>query len=345
MIKFSMPLWPALTPDELMSTVIPLLEESKEYVHDLYVTVRIPPFTSDAMGGVFVDGEEEIVLRNSLYVSDVTGIPLSATFNDITVTPSYENYLLFVKSFRRLYDKGIRIITLPNTTWLQFGLKKEFPDLYVKNTILNNVKSASEAAVLYEAGFDYLIYGRNFLRDRELLSEAKLAKDKMEQKLHRRLQCALLYNEMCAPHCPIQQDHYLYNLHRTTSSVAFFHSKQMRDIAPCVGKEANVDYILRSAGMPSYYSYLTEMAKYVDVFKLHGRESKQVFYDSLSILSQYARREFIDDPFRKILSKVDEKLRHAYLDKIQTCRFDCWKCDLCSSVAANYAKHTGRDSI
>ena len=45
-----------------------------------------------------------------LFVSQETGIPLSATFNNIQVPPTQENLDIFI-NFRFLYDNGVRIVT------------------------------------------------------------------------------------------------------------------------------------------------------------------------------------------------------------------------------------------
>lgn len=332
-INFSLPLWPGLSPEEIERDVYPFLDECSGVISDLYFTSRIAPFDQDAMGGFIVVDEKHTVSNNALIIADKYNLPVSATFNNIHVNPNYQNYQTFVKNFRRLYDMGVIVVTIPHTSWLRFGLKKEFPDLFVKNTILHRVSSAAEVARLFEEGFDYVNLERALMRNEDLLKEIHDAKLAMEKKLGKKLYVSLLYNEMCEGYCPVQIDHYSYNVHRGEQTPAYF-SSEMRDISSCVIKDdASAEYILKAASIPSYYSQLNHLSKYVDVFKMHGRESKSVFYSSMSIIRQFVRRELINDPYRQILSNVSEKERVAYLNTIKNCKFNCWKCSVCENVA------------
>jgi hypothetical protein len=142
----------------------------------------------------------------------------------------------------------------------------------------------------------------------------------------------MLYNEGCEANCPIHADHYSYNLNRKITDKSYFGS-EMHDISPCIIKQDNMDlWHLKSASIPSYYSELNRLSELVDVFKMHGRESKKAFFESVEIIRQFKRRELIDDPFRKILSQVDERDRKIYLKTIRNCRFNCWKCQVCDDT-------------
>lgn len=333
-VRFSLPLWPGLSPDDFKNEVCPFLDECGHLISDIYFTCRIPPFDSDAMGGIIVPEERAAVINNAIEIGRAFQIPLSATFNDVTLSPSYSNYETFVKHYKQLYDIGIVIVTIPNTAWLRFGLKKEFPGLFVKNTILNRVQTAAQCASLFEDGFDYINLDRELMRDERALKEIREAKLHMEQKLGRKLYVSMLYNEGCEANCPIHNDHYSYNLNRTINDKSYFGS-EMGTISPCVLKQDKPElYVLKSASIPSYYSELERMSGLVDVFKMHGREDKKVFFETMNIIRQFKRREFIDDPFRKILNRVDERDRKIYLKTIRNCRFNCWKCHVCDDTVA-----------
>ena len=117
MARFSLPLNTKLPEDFVLNTFIPFLKEHKDYIYDIYFTCRMPPFVQDAMGDV-IDGDMRDTTLNALYVSQETGIPLSATFNNIQVPPTQENLDIFIENFRFLYDSGVRIITIPHTCLL-----------------------------------------------------------------------------------------------------------------------------------------------------------------------------------------------------------------------------------
>ena len=59
----------------------------------------MPPFVQDAMGDVFVS-DMRTTTFDSLYISQQTNIPLSATFNNIFVRPSQQNLDLFIENFK-----------------------------------------------------------------------------------------------------------------------------------------------------------------------------------------------------------------------------------------------------
>ena len=42
-----------------------------------------------------------------------------------------------------------------------------------------------------------------------------------------------------------------------------------------------------------------------------------------------------NDPYRRVLSKVTDRERRTFLRHIQNCKFDCWKCNMCDTIAAS----------
>ena len=87
MVNFSLPINPKLSKETVEETFIPFLKKYKHLIYDLYFTCRMPPFLQDAMGDVFVS-DMRSTTWNAGYISRETGIPLSATFNNIWVLPT-----------------------------------------------------------------------------------------------------------------------------------------------------------------------------------------------------------------------------------------------------------------
>jgi hypothetical protein len=194
------------------------------------------------------------------------------------------------------------------------------------------VQTAAEVATLFEEGFEYINLDRELMRDERTLKEIKEAKDVMSKKLGKKLYTSFLYNESCEGHCPIHQDHYAYNLNRTVDDPSYF-SGEFHDISPCIIKGGNRDlWYLKSSSIPSYYSELNRLSEYVDVFKMHGRESKEVLKKTMQIVTQFKRRELIQDPYRDALSVLEDKDRKAWLRTIRNCKFNCWKCRVCEDT-------------
>ena len=105
---FSLPINPKISEEFVHQTFIPFLRDHKDSMFDLYFTCRMPPFMQDAMGDVFVSDVRTTTL-DAFYISQQTGIPLSATFNNIFVKPTQSNLDLFIENFKPLYRNGIQI--------------------------------------------------------------------------------------------------------------------------------------------------------------------------------------------------------------------------------------------
>ena len=135
---FSIPLNPKLTPDQF-DYFLNFLKKYKHLIYDVYFTSRIPPFTQDAMGDIFTENQFDLINENAFIIPKMTGVPLSATFNNIEVPPTEKNLDTFITHFKKLYDKGVRIVTIPHTLWMLTGrFQKRYPDVMIKNTILRN---------------------------------------------------------------------------------------------------------------------------------------------------------------------------------------------------------------
>ena len=208
---FSIPLNPKLS-EEQFNEFLKFCKDYKDYIYDIYFTCKIAPFLQDAMGDVFIQTEDNLfAIQMAVHVNQVTGIPISATFNNIEVRPTQKNLDTWIKNFQPLYQAGIRSCTLPHTHWLMTGqIKKHFPDLFVKNTILRNVSEPREVAALAEAGFNYINLDRVLMRDHDRIKEIVKVKKKYNIKL------SLLANEGCLGGCPVMDEHFEFNNTRTT---------------------------------------------------------------------------------------------------------------------------------
>lgn len=113
---FSIPLNPKL-PQKDFEAFVQFLTDYKDWIYDFYFTCRIPPFTQDAMGDVFTNGEEDhnFIIEMALWIQQQTGVTASAVFNNLEVRPSQENLDLFIEEFTPVYDAGIVSATIPHT--------------------------------------------------------------------------------------------------------------------------------------------------------------------------------------------------------------------------------------
>ena len=336
---FSLPINPKTSEEFVNQIFIPFLIKHKESIFDLYFTCRMPPFVQDAMGDVFVSDMRGTTL-DAFYISQQTGIPLSATFNNIYVRPSQENLDLFIENFKPLYDNGIRIATIPHTVWLMTGqIQKEFPELYIKNTILREVTRPNEIVSLAEAGFHYINLDRDLMRDRDSLMRIKKAKDYCAS-IGKPVKLSLLVNETCWGGCPIMPEHYHFN--NTRDEGPQFFNDPISRISCSKWNLEDPSWSLKAANLPPWKEDWEEFLELgIDVFKMHGRESAMRLQESMDMIERWNSDEtimfshfnqYIDDLSMK------EKPIDMWRDKIKNCKFDCWDCNYCENVITSHMK-------
>ena len=326
---FSIPLNPKLNESQIQNFTA-FCQEYRDYIYDIYFTCRVAPFLQDAMGDVFIQTEDNLVaIDNAIAVSDLTGIPLSATFNNIEVRPSQRNLDIWIRNFRPLYERGVRSVTIPHTHWVMTGqIQSEFPELFIKNTILRNVREPNEVANLARAGFHYVNLDRDLMRDHDRLREIQRVKNKYNIKL------SLLANEGCLGACPVMDEHFEFNNTRTDGA-QYFNDPISRVSCP---KWDYTDHAipLKTANFPPWrQDWLEFLDLGIDVFKMHGRESIDRLWETFDLVKRFARGdEILFDNFNDYLreTNLEHKPIKIWRDKIKTCRFDCWDCNYCDRV-------------
>ncbi len=336
---FSLPINPKLDEEFVNETFVPFLQKYRDYIFDLYFTCRIPPFMQDAMGDCFqIDA---IVGTSALYISAQSNIPLSATFNNLYVRPDQNNLDTWIKSFKPYYDAGVRVVTLPHTTWVSTGqIQKEYPELFIKNTILREVTRANEVVALAKAGFHYVNLDRDLMRDHQQLKEIKRAKEYCE-RIGKPIKLSMLVNETCWGGCPIMPEHYHYNSTRTGDDPIFFASPISR-VSCSTWDVQHPEYDLKQANLPPWKRDWEEMLDLgIDVFKLHGRESAMRLQESMDLIERWANNEeYMFPEYKKYQAELQMKEApiNMWREKIKTCKFDCWDCNYCEAVVDSHMK-------
>lgn len=324
---FSLPVNPKLSESQF-TQFYNFCKSHKDSIYDLYFTCRMPPFVQDAMGDVIVDNPYAPV-ETALYIQDTLGIRVSATFNNILVRPNQENLDLFIQNFKQLYDLGIRSATIPHTHWVATGqIQKAFPELQIKNTILRNVNKASDVARLAEVGFHYINIDRDVMRDRDELEKIRTAKEKYNVKI------ALLANEGCLGGCPMMDEHFEFNNTRFGNTPQYFNDPISRVSCPKWEYE-DPSTPLKTANMTPWREDWTEMLQFVDVFKMHGRESVPRLFETLDIVKKYDNNDSIlFNTFNSYIesNQLENSPIQAWRKKIKNCKFDCWDCDFCDRL-------------
>jgi len=303
----------------------------------------MPPFEQDAMGDVF-NGDTRQLVFNAIVIARETEIPLSATFNNIYIRPDLENLDLFVHNFRPLYEMGIKIATIPHTSWVATGiLQKEFPELKIKNTILRNVTKANEIVSLAKAGFHYINLDRDLMRDRNALLEIKRAKEYCAE-IGKPVEISLLANEGCWGGCSMMDEHYHFNNTRGDQSPQYF----MDPISTNSCAKWDIEdssSALKAANLPPWREDWDEFVDLgIDVFKMHGRENAMRFKETMDIVERWVKGDELlfpeFDEYVEDLAVKDAPI-NIWREKIKTCKFDCWDCHYCEAVVESHLKKKG----
>ena len=336
---FSLPINPKLSEDFVEDTFIPFLKKYKKYILDLYFTCRIPPFDQDAMGDCFATNQA--LIQSACYISNKSDIPLSATFNNIWVRPDQKNLDLWIENFAPIYNMGVRVVTLPHTSWVSTGqIQQVFPELFIKNTILREVTRPNEIVSLAESGFNYINLDRDLMRDRDQLLRIQKAKDYCKF-IGKPVMLSMLVNETCWGGCPIMPEHYQYNSTRTKEDPIFFASPISR-VSCSTWDVQHPEYDLKAANLPPWRQDWEEFLDLgIDTFKLHGRESMMRLQESMDLIRRWAdKEEYMFPEYIKYNSElhIKESAISKWREKIKTCKFDCWDCNYCEAVVESHMK-------
>ena len=222
-------------------------------------------------------------------------------------------------------------------------IQKEYPELYIKNTILREVTRPNEVVELAKAGFHYVNLDRDLMRDRNRLLEIKEAKEYCAEQGYP-IKLSLLTNEGCWGNCPIMPEHYHYNNTRGGDIPQYFNSRISR--VSCSKWDAlDGAAALKAANLPPWKSDWEEFLDLgIDVFKMHGRESMTRLSETMDIINRWRLdKETLFPQYREYIEDVDLKERpiDVWREKIKTCQFNCWKCNYCCLL---YTSPSPRDS-
>lgn len=334
---FSIPLNPKLNTQEFFD-FLNFCQDYKDWIADVYVTLRIPPFHQDAMGDVIILEEAKLsLIESAMNLYNSTGIAISATFNNIQVPPTQKNLDIFIKSYQKLYSLGIKTLVVPHTHWVATGqIQAAFPGIYIKNTILRDVHTAQEIVNLAKYGFDYINLDRDLMRDKEKLLEIKRAKEFVKKEYGKDIAISLLANEGCVGQCPMMVEHFEYNNNRAENMPQYFYDPISRTTCPKWDVE-DPAIALKTANFSPWKAdwdyYLDELG--IDIFKMHGREDKGRLQETMTLISRYVNEEtFVDPGFEQWCEETNVvgKPIELWREKIRTCRFECWDCQYCDKI-------------
>jgi len=348
---FSLPFFTQMDKTFFYKEFLPFIKQYHSYIYDIYFAYIMPPFVNDAMGcaNIAVLAKEGIEAQNRrilsvmLQIQEKYGIKVSATFNNTLVEPTIQNLYIFMEKLKPLYKQGLRSITIPHYSWMLNGLlKKEFPEMTIKNTVLKRVSRAQEYVDYAKVGFDAINIDRYNLRDLDNLKRLKKAYERYN------IPMILLANEWCKGLCPAMSEHYHYN-NSNSKDTAINYFKTELGMKTCPAWHQQIPwYHLQNANMPIYRKDMEELLNYIQIFKLHGRSDFGLMKQSMEIVKRYADGEdVVFKPLYDIVKKFgyEEKMFEKWNTYIKNCKFECWDCDVCERLHKSSTKVDNFDTI
>ncbi len=322
---FSFPLSPYMRDEEYTEVYLPFVQEYSAYIYDIYATIRIPPFLHDAMGGEL---QSEQLLEKALRVQRDTGKILSATFNDITIPATQSNLELFCEQFAPLYEAGIRSVSIPFTHWMLSGeISHRFPDLTVKNSVLNTIDNPQGYWDSAMAGYDVVNLDRKLLRDKEALTGIKKAQELFRSRYGFAPLTQILANEHCIGRCPVMSEHYTINC-----TGAQYFDDAIAAHSCRRWKSLDESYPYRVANISPFRDDIDEILSLVDLLKLHGRGGTALLQESMQIIGDFAKGKELFELGVGMWNDVAESKISTWRNTIKTCRFQCWSCNVCDEM-------------
>jgi hypothetical protein len=332
------------------SVILQKISDYKERIYDLNFTCHLEPFTSDAHGVYISEEENRMHIRDMVYIQEKTGISVSPVFNNIYVPNDKNTLKLFVKNFARLYDLGIRRVTIPHIFWMHMGdFQREYKDVVIKNTVLRRVKTGQEFWLQAEAGFDYVNLDTPLVRDFTRLKEIRRAQISYYERTGKYVKTSLLTGLGCHGTCPFFDEHHQHTLtnpeigHDPLKSLEIFRYPQEFSCNCSANRE---QLLLMGISLPYFRNDFMEAAQYFDVIKLPGRHAFQSLSVSLMTISalEFSEEKYILDP-PAIVKWADDnpdiagQALNQWRKKTINCRYQCWDCGTCTTLASLYLTH------
>ena len=263
-------------------------------------------------------------------------VDFGISFDNYSRTSSKIHHDTASEFFKKLYDKGVRIVTIPHTLWMLTGrFQKEYPDVLIKNTILRNTQRANEVIKQVEAGFHYINFDRDLMRDEDTLKRMQDVKKYCKEKLGVNVKYSLLANEGCWGNCPVQDEHFLYNNTRSKGNQPTYFQTDISYFSCPKWEEQDPAYHWRIANFPPFKDEWDRLLTYIDVIKMHGRESVSRLFETLKIIEKFANNEQILYTDFEIFIK-DNKFAQK--------RIDVWKTTIRDTVKTALTKSKNNES-
>ena len=135
-------------------------------------------------------------------------------------------------------------------------------------------------------------------------------------------------------------EHFQFNNTRGPDGAQYFNDPISRVSCPKWEYE-DPSTMLKTANFTPWREDWVELLEFVDVIKMHGRESVSRLFETMDIVRRYKNNEeILFNDFNEYLTDTNLKDRpiDAWRKKIKNCKFDCWDCNFCDNLYSAKSK-------
>ncbi len=314
---FSIPLPNFLSEKELFKFVI-YLKKYKSLIYDIYYSFPVKPFEEDAFGML---KNNKITSDSIKYIKNETDLKMNLIFNNTQILSTIKNYDIFKTEIEKLNNLKFDSITIPFISWMKFtDIKKSFPNLKIKNTVLNRIKTPQEFYEIALCNYDYIVLDSTLVRNKDYLSEIKNIRD----NYFKNIKLIIIMNEDCYGNCILKNEHRLLTIHRMNKE-SFF--ERICEVYCDIANNKNSS-ILKKASIYPIKTEIDYFLNYVDIIKLTGRYHLKIFKESLEIIKNYSNNKTL------LLNVLfdNSKIFIDWLTFIKNCKFECYNCNYCEKI-------------
>jgi len=169
---------------------------------------------------------------------------------------------------------------------------------------------------------------------------------KFKERTGKYVLTSILTGEGCLGICPLWEEHYQHTLthpdvdENLQKNLNIFRYPQSFS---CLAFTDPSCIELISVGLPCFREDVNELCKYFDIIKLAGRRAFQSIADNLNVIESFftSEEEFVFRPpeviqYFHLNSDNYGDILKKWRIKVKNCRFQCWKCNFCSELIAQY---------
>lgn len=283
-------------------------EEHAEVIHEVYVDPAFMGIHTKDMNGPNTNVDPDEVIQFLLDIKSI-GIKVCVVINDI-----FSNTDELYNQFKGLYPSYAHVVDMlvvPNSGWLR--LKDDYPDLIIKNTVINLPTFEQVRDGEYDA-YDIIYIHNDIIHNHDKW---------LDIKGNRRFGTVVNFGE-CLSICPLKQHHYERVQNGTDFPWVKFN---------CPTKTFGiVERQMKRCSIPGYLVEFEYYSDVIDVFKLQGRNNTLTFPTAIDIVESVYNNSKKTFGGYEVMDFVSPITRHKWRKHVRNCGGNCVNCNWCDNI-------------